>query len=465
MTREDLRCVSAVAERFLENEKLRPAIEPTDPDRDGEELELDLDGAGIGKSRTYSLMSRILESSQRTSTSHFFNQLFGGRDEISVAADMLVPLLNVSMYTLKMGGPHVLIEREVIRKMRACLGWDGYEGTLAPGGSLSNLGAMIIARNVAMPGSREAGLDGRRLIVYDSQEAHYSVPKAAGMTGIGRDNVRAIATDDLGRMRPDLLREAITDDLDAGNIPCMINATAGTTVLGAFDPIDEIADIAEEFDIWFHIDGAYGGSVIVSDTHRDLLKGAHRADSFTWDAHKLLGVPLLASALLIREEGLLRAHFDEMAEYLFQSGSDEYNLGRASMQCGRRNDALKVWALWKCHGDAELSRRIDRLFQLSAHARACIEAHPRLSLTSEPMSTNICFEVEGRSSSRICELLDEQGRIKIGTGRVNGRRIIRLVCVNPDMTESDIDHFFEEVLSVADSLDPADNAIIEEAAV
>ncbi|XOV76707.1 MAG: pyridoxal phosphate-dependent decarboxylase family protein [Phycisphaerales bacterium] len=171
------------------------------------------------------------------------------------------------------------------------------------------------------------------------------------MLGLGRRSLRKVATDERGRMRADALRDAIKRDIEEGAKPFCINATCGTTVLGAYDPLDEIADVAEEFGIWFHVDGAFGGSTALSAKHRDHLKGSERSDSFTWDAHKMMGVPLSCSVILTKNKGLLRKHFSESASYLFQSDEDELNHGVKSMQCGRRNDCLKLWAAWQHLGD------------------------------------------------------------------------------------------------------------------
>src|SRR5690606_15494221 len=131
-----------------------------------------------------------------------------------------------------------------------------------------------------------------------SAASHYSIRKAAGLAGLGRDGVRTVPVDAEGRMEPEALARMIEEDRATGVVPVMINATAGTTVLGAFDPLPAIADVAERARVWLHVDAAYGGSILLSPRHRGLLAGCERADSLTWDAHKLLNVPLTCSALL-----------------------------------------------------------------------------------------------------------------------------------------------------------------------
>jgi glutamate/tyrosine decarboxylase-like PLP-dependent enzyme len=442
-----------VALAQIEGEAELPRRGDTTPERLRRELGIALDPRGSTFDEVVGKLRRILAETPSPASPRFFNQLFGGRDPIALVAEMLTPLTNTSMYTYKVAGPQVLVEREVLARMAAKVGFTGGEGAISPGSSLANLTAMLIARNEAVEGARERGLDspldGGRLTVYTSADGHYSIRKAAGILGLGRDNVREIETDGRGRMRVAALAAAVDRDLGRGHRPILINATAGTTVAGAFDPIAEVAEVARARGVWLNVDGALGGSVVLSRKHRHLVAGAEHADSYVWNAHKMMGVPLSCSALLLARRGLLARHLDESADYLFQSAADELNPGRRSLQCGRRNDSLKLWAAWQLHGDRGYERRIDRLFDLAAYAAGRVAADPDLELVMPPESINVCFEVVGRSSAAICERLDDEGRLLVGHGEAEGRRAIRLVCINPDLDESDLDAALAEVRRAA----------------
>jgi len=288
---------------------------------------------------------------------------------------------------------------------------------------------------VADPDARERGPGGPRLVAYTSAEGHYSLQKNAGLAGLGRRSVRAIQVDERGRMSVPALLEAIEADRRARHRPFLVNATAGTTVRGAFDPIARIAAVSRGEGLWLHVDGAFGGTLLLSPEHRHRLAGCERADSFAWDPHKMMGIPLQSSVLLVSRPGLLSACLDENAEYLFQSDPDELNPGRRSLQCGRPNDALKLWAAWQRLGDRGWAERVGRQVALARRAARLVDADPELLLVEEPASVNVCFEVRGRASDDVCERLDRDGRLKIGYGIVAGRRVIRLVCVNPDLGE------------------------------
>jgi glutamate/tyrosine decarboxylase-like PLP-dependent enzyme len=273
------------------------------------------------------------------------------------------------------------------------------------------------------------------------------------LLGLGRGATRKIPTDEQGRMRPDLLAATLRADIDAGIRPVMINATAGTTVMGAFDPIDELADIAREHRVWIHVDGAWGGALLLLHNARTrLFAGLERCDSLTWDAHKLMGVPLTCSILLLRERGLLERHLGEDAEYLFQVDTPELNPGLRSIQCGRRNDALKLWAAWQHHGDAGYRARVERLLALRDHVVTKIEASPQLHMSHVPQSLNVCFEIDGVSSELLCSELNVRGLAVVGHARVDGRSTIRLVIANPSQSELVLDEFLGAVLQVGAEL-------------
>ena len=452
----DADTLATVAAALITEQVRRDEDEPMRPARSAEDLlaslPLTLDGSAMPWAQTVELLREVLAATPTTSSRRFFNQLFGGRDPVATLAELTTVVSNTPMHTFKASGVQVLIEREVLRRMCTMAGMTEGEGVIAPGGSISNLMGMMLARNTAVAKARSEGLPGTRLLVYTSEASHYSVRKAAGVLGIGRDNVRKVPIDHGGRMRPDALAAMIDEDRAAGALPVMINATACTTVLGAFDPLPELADLAEKTGVWLHVDAAYGGSILLSPQHRHHLEGTARADSLTWDAHKLLGVPLTCSALLTRRAGVCTEHLDEPASYLFQDDAF-YDPGRGSLQCARRNDALKLWLSWKHHGDEGFARRIDTLFALAQHAAARIEAEPRCRLVRTPASVNVCFDVRGADNRQLCRALWERGIAKIGHASVDDQDIVRWVFVNPEVETGEVDAVLDELLALAGDLD------------
>jgi len=450
---EPSKSLPALVQRLLEQVLADEAAHPGLPQVSAAEMErrLDLELTDPGRSleQVVDELVHLASLTPRTTTHRFFNQLFAGRNEAAVLGEVLAALQNVSMYTWKAAGPQILVEQALLRHLAAKVGLEGSEGSFQAGGSLSNLVALHVARGEAFPAWRDEGPPAARPTLYASAECHYSVPKSAGLLGLGRQNLRRVEVDEAGRLRPDLLARAVTADREAGRSPFAVVATAGTTVRGAFDPLPEIADLCAEEGLWLHVDGAFGASLALSPRHRSRLEGVERADSLTWDLHKMMGVPLPCSVLLVRRPGRLRRELEEEATYLFQSDEDRVNPGLENLHCGRRNDALKLWAAWRRHGDAGMAGRVERLFELTAHVVARIEATPSLRLTEPPPCINVCFEVDGADSRAVCRRLDEEGTAKVGWGMVKGRAVIRLVCANPEADEADLDRLVDEILRVA----------------
>lgn len=445
------RLVAELVREHLQRDREQPMRPHRSPQELAATIPIELEGDARPWSEAFALLREVLAVTPSTSSRRFFNQLFGGRSGMATLAELASVLANSPMHTFKASGVHVLIERAVLRRLGALAGMPEGDGLIAPGGSLSNLAATIIARNHALPQAREQGMPGVRATAYASALSHYSVRKAAGMAGLGRDAVRPVPTDADGRMQPDALARMIAEDRTAGAVPVMIVATAGTTVLGAFDPLPAIADVAEREGVWLHVDAAYGGSALLSPRHRELLAGCERADSLTWDAHKLLTVPLTCSALLTRRPGACVDAFDEPATYLFQDDA-LLDPGRGSLQCGRRNDALKLWLCWKHHGDEGMARRVDRLFELAEHLAVRVRESPRLRLSRTPASFNVCFEVVGKSSRHLCRALWERNVAQIGHAVVDGREVVRWVLVDPAITPADLDDVLADLLAVASTL-------------
>ena len=190
------------------------------------------------------------------------------------------------------------------------------------------------------------------------------------------------------------LNEKLDACLAEKAVPLMICATAGTTVLGAFDPIDELAVLSKMHGIWLHVDGAWGGPVIFSNTHKKLVKGIEKADSLTFDAHKLLGANLTCSFFITNDPHILLAANDVSgADYLFHDNSEVIDRGRLSWQCGRQAEVMSLWTIWKSSGTANIGAFVDRLMTVKDETTAWVKAQTRLKLISQPDFLNICVQV------------------------------------------------------------------------
>jgi sulfinoalanine decarboxylase len=439
----DLALFNELTEMLINEEAKHPVADRIDSDTLYDAIDLSLNEAPMVDDAFKSVLKEVLISTPKTATNLFFNQLFGGRQSKAILGDLLAVMLNNSMYTYKVAGPQVGIEQEIIRQSCDLVGYgDQSNGTFPTGGSMSNYMALIMARDAKDPKCRTDGMT-KPLVVYTSNECHYSNAKNASFAGIGKNNIRYIPADAKGQMIPAKLEEQILADIANGLVPCYVNATAGTTVLGSFDPIDKIADITEKHGIWLHVDGAYCGGVIFSDTYKHLVNGLERSNSFSYNAHKMLGTPLTCSIILVKDKKHLYDSFSNEADYLYQTDGDDFNLGKTSFQCGRRNDALKFWTLWKSVGTSGLKQIIDQQFDLANVAREYISSNPDYTVYSYDESISICFNYKNIDPMALCTALYEHQITVVGFGAFNADTFVRLVTINANNSKQDILNFFK----------------------
>ncbi len=447
---QELALFQQLSKKLMQAEKQEPVLEPIEADQLFNTLDLRLGEEGENEEDFSRALEALVLNTPRTATHQFFNQLFGGRNGKAVLGDLLAVLLNNSMYTYKVAGPMVGVEKEIIRHMKNLLGYPATaDGTIAPGGSMTNLMAMIMGRDAHNEKIKSDGVS-QKMTLYTSNESHYSIPKNAAFMGVGRKQLRYVKSDKFGRMDVADLEAQIKADLEKGKQPFFVNATAGTTVMGAFDPIQEISAIAKKYNLWLHIDGAYCGAVLFSKKHKHLIKGAELADSFSMNAHKMLATPLTCSIIIAKNKKYLYDSFSNDADYLYQTDGDDYNLGKTSLQCGRRNDALKFWTLWKAVGTKGLGEMVDHQFHLAEVARQYVENHPDYTVYSYPESVGICFNYKDIPADELCNRLYEKGELMVGFGQFKDEQFVRLVTVNAGNEEEDIKAFFEKMEAFAE---------------
>ena len=435
----------SIATELLADEKVNPVVDYIPANQLFDRLDLSLNENPIDDATHLEKLKALVMATPRTATNAFFNQLYGGRNEKAVLGELLAVLLNNSMYTYKAAGVQVGVEKIVLRKVCETIGWDeNADGTFATGGSLTNFMSMLMARDAFNSQVRFEGVH-QKMTVYTSIESHYSIPKNASFAGIGRNNVRYIPINEVGEMDPLELDKAIAKDIADGFHPVLVNATAGTTVLGAFDNVEAINSVCKKHSVWMHVDGAYCGSVIFSEKYKHLLKGLENVDSFSFNAHKMIGTPLTCSIIVVKDKKHLRDSFANEAEYLFQTDEDEFNPGKTSLQCGRRNDALKFWTLWKSVGTKGLEKIVDHQFDLADTARDYVRNHPDYNFYSFDDSISVCFNYKNIPAQQLCAKLYEEAELMVSYGTFQENDFIRFVTINAQNSNAEILLFFKRL--------------------
>ena len=424
------------------------------------DLKLPLEGNG--SDAVLDDIDAYLLSCVKTNRPEFMNPLWGGINTAALVGEIISTLTNTSMYTYELAPLATLIEQAIIQRMSEIVGFHGGVGTLTTGGSNGNMLGMLCARQVIVPNSTQTGIDGRSLVAYVSSEAHYSVLMAANVIGIGHQNVIKVACDEDGCMQPESLREEIERTRREGRTPFCVISTAATTVRGAFDPIREIGDVAHAEGIWHHVDAAWGGSSQFSSKHRELMAGVEFADSVCWDAHKMMGIPLICSAFLVKDADVLArvCSHGNVAHYLFHEESRNIDAGRYSLQCGRRNDALKLWLAWRECGDAGWAAQVDRYMDLAGHLETLVIEHPDMEMMSSRMWTNVCFRLTPNNysgdlnelNSEVRKRLMSNGNYMVSRSNIGDDVIFRAVIANPKITNESLGRLVEEIGQLCDDV-------------
>ncbi|MBB2936596.1 glutamate/tyrosine decarboxylase-like PLP-dependent enzyme [Amycolatopsis bartoniae] len=431
-------------ERGLPESRLLP-----EPDRDQlATLLADLvPEKGIGVDGLFDrLENTILPNSTTVAHPRFLAYVLGPPNGVAAYAEAVAATINQNCNFWQLSPAASVVERAVLEWLASIVGFPATaKGILTGGGSLATLQALATALDDRVPGFRRTGLQRSAppLVIYTSVEAHRSVDRAAAILGIGVDHVRHITVDDQNRMDVDALTAVIDADREAGLRPWCVVATCGTVATGSVDPLDAIADLCEEQDLWLHVDGAYGGLFLLCEEMRELMRGAARADSISMDPHKLLFAPLEAGCLLVRDGAKLRAAYAFDSSYLTVAEdplmTDYMDYGP---QLSRSFKALKVWSALQAFGVDSFRVATRRTLELAQHFARGVEATTGLTLLAPVTLTAVCFVVDDASHSdhtKLLETLAAENTALLGPVMINGRHGIRACITNHRTTTEDID--------------------------
>jgi glutamate/tyrosine decarboxylase-like PLP-dependent enzyme len=444
------------------DDKNAPVVKYREPFELRSGINFPVGDAPVSESEFLELLDKYLEFSVRTGSPQFLNQLYQGFNFPAFIGEVFTALANTSMYTYEVAPVATVIETEMITLMNDFAGYKNGDGIFLSGGSNSNLVAMFSARNRAFPEGRLKGYDRNlKLTAFVNEQAHYSIETAANVLGIGTSNVIKVKADNNGALIPLELEKAIRASIGRGEQPFFVVATCATTVLGAYDPIDEMAEICEKYGLWLHADGSFGGSALLSSRHRHLLNGLEKTDSFAWNPHKLMNIPLICSVLLVKKRGTLQFNIiDVNTDYLYHDSDDIEDLGKKSIQCGRRVDAVKLWFAWKYFGKTGYEQRINNLMEMAAYAEKKVLGHEQLELMAPRQSFTVCFRYLPKYASNlndfnlaVREALRKSGKSAVNYGYIGKELTIRLVAANGNLTVEDIDRFFGHLLAEAAQLE------------
>ncbi|GBC80600.1 L-2,4-diaminobutyrate decarboxylase [bacterium HR09] len=381
-----------------------------------------------------------------------------------VAADLVSSALNVNGMLWKTCPALTELEQVVLSWYAQALGLPGsWFGMITDTASTSTLLALGAARERALPGTRDRGLQGApRLRLYCSQEAHSSVDKAAMVLGLGRDNVVRVPADAQFRMQPELLAAAVHRDRQEGYLPFAVVATVGTTSSTSVDPVPEIAEVCRENRLWLHVDAAYAGSAAVAPEFRWALAGCELADSFVANPHKWLFTPIDCSCLFTAQPEAFRQAYSLVPTYLTTDVAGAVDLMDYSFQLGRRFRALKLWFVFRAYGTKGLAEIIRKHVALAQEFAGWLEASKDFELLAPvPFSVvNFRWHPQGlddekalaEANQRLLHAVNASGRVFLSHTTLKGRFALHLAVGNMETDRKTVEKAWWEVTNAAQTL-------------
>jgi aromatic-L-amino-acid/L-tryptophan decarboxylase len=325
------------------------------------------------------------------------------------------------------------IEANVVRWFCEIVGYGtGSGGVLTTGGSLANLIAIITARKELL------GDDFADAVLYCGDQIHHAFQKSASLAGFTK--IREIESDGELRVRIDALEEAIGRDRAAGLRPFMLAGSAGTTATGAVDDLAQLARIARENAMWFHVDGAYGAFFNLTERGRERLRGMSEADSIVLDPHKTLFLPFGTGALVVRDAAKLRRAHSMHADYLpaFQEADELVDFCELSPELSRDFRGLRVWLPLKMFGIEPFREQLDEKLDLAAYAAAELHKIEGIEIVAEPQLSILAFRVAGddEKNREVLKRINARKRVMLTPATVGGRFVIR-ICIVSHRTHRD----------------------------
>ncbi|NJP97001.1 diaminobutyrate decarboxylase [Nonomuraea sp. FMUSA5-5] len=426
--------------------------------------------AGYDEDRLAAIIDLYVRTGIQVHSPGYMGRQFSSTVPLAGVIDFVSSVVNQPSSFYEAGQLPNVVEKIMADELNRFIGWpaDSFAMVTTSGGSLANLTAMLAARNDRFPGFWSEGsaayLGQARPAIAVGDDVHYSVSRTAGVMGIGEAQIVRLPLNVAQQIDMDAVRPALDAAERRGlRVFCLV-ASAGTTSVGAFDPIDRLAEVARERDIWLHVDGAHGASLLVSDQLRHRLKGIELADSLTWDAHKMMFTPAPCTLLFYREKDKSRRAFRQRASYVFDEDPDVYTAmdsGGKTIECTKRPMIMPLWVVWAMYGRALFAEKIEYLCRLTRDVHRVLQAEPDFETTHYPESNILCFRYRPgwvreqdvhRLQMAVRDRVKSRGTFFISKVDVAGVAALRVVMMNHLITEEHFRMLLDEIRAVGEEL-------------
>lgn len=397
------------------------------------------------------LVREIQQASLQLSHPRFAAQQVAAPIPAAALVESVVAAMNNSLAVWEMSPIATAIDREILGNFKRLFGYPKTsEGSFVPGGAFANLTALLAARDALVPGASRQGSP--RVAIFCGEQAHYSVSRSAGILGIGSDAVFKVPYDQNFATDITRVEEVLRDARKRGYRQFILVASSGSTPTGSFDDLPALHKIARKHGAWLHVDAAHGAGHAFSRRLRSRLAGLELADSLTFDPHKMMFMPLAAGGVLVRDGARLANPLRETAPYLFGSRRELPDVGQFTIACSQRFDALKIWLVSRLYGPKVWDALVSHVCEVAQAAYAYCEKSALLAPVHQPQSNIFCFRVREVAPERsdalhleLKERLNESGFAYISSTVLSGKRVLRVVIMNPRTSVADVHAILGEV--------------------
>lgn len=402
----------------------------------------------------------------------------------ALAAEVIITALNQSMDSWDQSPIATYIEDGVIGEVIKEIDYPKTaSGVFTSGGTQSNYMALLLARNeycaknfLVNVSKQGLPIEAKKLRIFCSEKAHFTVQQSAAQLGLGMDSVVSIKTNENYEMYTEDLDKEIEKAKQQGYLPFAVVATIGTTDFGSIDPLGEISKLAEREGMWLHADAAYGGALLFSTTYRHLLSDLKKADSITMDFHKWFYQPVSCGAFFVKNSSMFE-HIQLYADYLNPEEDQQLHLVDRSIQTTKRFDALKVWLTFQVVGKQEFANMIDYTIKTAKRTAAFLQNQLNIEVLNNPVMNAIVFRYqpkviykdnpkqqllyENTLNQSIQQLLYEQGHLIMAKTKYRGKVYLKLTMLNPLSTFDETVKRLNEVMIIGQKLEQEEEQLHE----
>lgn len=422
---------------------------------------------GMGMDELFQeVKTKVLDKATNNTGPYMYAYIMTGTTQVSVVAEQLAAAVNQNVAKWHLAPSMSEIEKRVVHWASEMIEFgQDIGGVFVSGGSGANLAGLTIGRNIFLARSevRKKGLFGMQpMIVYASKEVHNCVSKSMEVLGLGSNQLRLIDIKEDFTMDLEALQQQIERDILEGYLPFCIVGNAGTVNTGAIDDLAALADIAAKYQMWYHIDGAYGGLAATLDTLKDEFKGLDRADSLALDFHKWLYQPYEGGCVLVKGWNVLKQAYYTQASYLnsLQEESTRLNFNEHFFQLSRNAKSFKVWMSIKAYGMRRLRKMIQKDIDLANYLADQVEQSTDFELMARSSLAIACFRyVNGLIEEEIVDFhlklvsaLEKDGRVFIMGTYLKGQFALRACLINHRMHKETIDYLLQVIREVAEEV-------------